>query len=243
VSVPLQIGTVVHMCISTLLKRLLKEPDRPVASQRFSEYARRKVAEQHSRARYAEIHYGEKEEVDTEELSNNVIAALINLIESERFQWLSRQAATATIPWVIDPDGFGETRVEGLKAYCKVDFLIPTREHLHIIDWKTGKEREEKHISQMRGYAAWAAYHYDFLLDDITTTIAYLLPEYKEATVELNEYDMQDFATLVREQSREMQALCSDVSENIPLPKDKFPLTQIESICEYCNFRKLCDRV
>ena len=54
---------------------------------------------------------------------------------------------------------------------------------------------------------------------------------------------MQDFATLVREQTREMYALCSDVDENVPLPKDRFPQTKIESLCEYCNFGELCGRV
>lgn len=242
VSVPLQIGTVAHTCISTLLKRLLKEPDQPVDTQRLADYVGRKVAEQHRRADYAEVYYGHEIRINTEEMTDTILAAVTNLIESDRFEWLAQQATAATKPWIIDPVGFGETRVEGLKAYCKVDFMIHTQDHLHILDWKTGKEREDKHSIQMRGYAAWASYHYDTQLDAITPTVAYLLPDYHETTMELNEYDMQDFATLVREQAQEMYALCSDVGENVPLSKDRFPQTKVEPLCEYCNFRELCGR-
>jgi len=91
----------------------------------------------------------------------------------------------------------------------------------------------------MRGYAAWASYHYDISLDAIIPMIAYLLPEYHEKTVEFNESDMQDFATLVRGQIREMYALCSNVDENVPLSRDRFPQAKVESLCEYCNFREL----
>ncbi len=242
VSVPLQIGILTHTCISTILKRLLKEPDQPIDTQRLADYVRRKVAEQHRRADYEEIYYGRETRIDTEGMTGTVLTAVTNLIESDRFKWLAQQASAATEPWIIEPEGFGETRVEGLKAYCKVDFLIPAQNHLHILDWKTGKEREDKHNIQMRGYAAWASYHYDTKLDAITPTVAYLLPDYHETTMELNEYDMQDFATLVREQTQEMYTLCSDVDENVPLPKDRFPQTQVEPLCEYCNFRELCGR-
>ena len=242
VSVPLQIGTVTHTCISTLLMRLLKEPDQPVDVQRFSDYARRKAVEQHRKANYSEIYYSQKTRIDTEEIVTNVLTAVTNLIISDCFQWLAQQASAATAPWIIDPEGFGETRVEGLKAYCKVDFLIPAQEYLYILDWKTGKEQEEKHSIQMRGYAAWASYHFDIQLDNITPTVAYLLPDYHETTVKLNEYDIQDFATLVHEQTHEMYAFCSDLSENVPLPKDRFSQTRIESICDCCNFRQLCER-
>ncbi len=242
VSVPLQIGTVAHTCISTLLRRLLKEPRQPIDIQRLSDFARRKLTEQHRRSDYAEIYYGTKTHIDEEEMTASVITAVRNLIGSDRFQWLKQHASTASEAWVIDPEGYGETRVEGLKAYCKVDFLIPAEGRLHILDWKTGKEREDKHGVQMRGYAAWASYHYDTQLHNITPTVAYLLPDYREKTVALNEYDMQDFASFVREQTHEMYALCSDPADNVPLTKDRFPLTQIESICRYCNFREPCNR-
>jgi hypothetical protein len=242
VSVPLQIGTVTHECISTILKRLLKNPTDPVNTERLSEYIDRKVAEKQRGARYAEVHYGQMLEVSVAEIASRVCDALRSLIRSDRFGWLAKQASLQTQPWVIDPEGYGETCVDGLKAYCKVDFLIPADERLYILDWKTGREREDKHALQVRGYAAWASYHFGTAFDAVVPIVAYLLPQYHETSVKLNEYDMQDFATLVRDQTREMYDMCSEEEQNVPLPKDRFAQTRIESLCVYCNYRELCGR-
>jgi CRISPR/Cas system-associated exonuclease Cas4 (RecB family) len=242
VSVPLQIGAVTHECISTILNRLLKNPTDPVDSKRLAEYIGRKATTRHRDAHYAEVYYGQRTEIGVEEVATRVRDAVASLIGSGRFAWLTEQASRQGAPWVVDPEGYGETRVDGLKAYCKVDFLIPADGFLYILDWKTGREREEKHSTQIRGYAAWASYHFDTPINKIVAVLAYPLPEYKESSVTLNEYDMQDFAGLVRGQTHEMQAMCSDIEQNVPLPKSRFPLTTIPSLCAYCNYRELCGR-
>jgi hypothetical protein len=100
--------------------------------------------------------------------------------------------------WIIEPYGYGETRVGGLKVYCKVDFLFPVAGVLHIIDWKTGKERSEKHASQILGYVVWAAYHFDKPVNNIRPIVAYLMPEYKEITHELHQDEMLTFEQMIR---------------------------------------------
>lgn len=243
VSVPLQIGTVTHDCIATILNRLLREPSVPVDHERLAAFVGRKAAAAHAGKQYAEIHYGERDEVSPEDIAAPTRQAITSLTSSDRFRWLTEQAAHPAGEWVVDTEGYGETRVDGLKAYCKVDFLVPAVGRLHILDWKTGKEREEKHTVQLRGYAAWASHRFGVSPEAILPIVAYLLPEYREVSVELNQYDMQDFASLVRNQTREMYALCSDVEQNLPLPKDRFPLTTVESLCAWCNYRELCGRV
>ncbi|HIF68834.1 MAG TPA: hypothetical protein EYQ29_05885 [Candidatus Lambdaproteobacteria bacterium] len=58
--------------------------------------------------------------------------------------------------WIIELSNYGETRINGLKAYCKVDFLVPMEDELHILDWKTGRKDVQKHRRQLIGYAGWA---------------------------------------------------------------------------------------
>jgi hypothetical protein len=53
---------------------------------------------------------------------------------------------------------------------------------------------------------------------------------------------MIDFGKMVREQTNEMYGLCLEVENNIPKPKQAFPMTQIVALCGYCNFRELCKR-
>ncbi|MEY3127310.1 MAG: hypothetical protein RL273_1487, partial [Bacteroidota bacterium] len=45
-----------------------------------------------------------------------------NLIKSERFDWI--KARSNKSDWIIEPYGYGETRIKELKAYFKVDFLL-----------------------------------------------------------------------------------------------------------------------
>jgi hypothetical protein len=243
VSVPLQIGTVTHDCIAAILNRLVKNPAEPVDHSRLAAFVSRKAQEMHRGKQYAEIHYGERAEVTAEDIASPARQAIASMTSSPRFSWLVEQASHPAGEWVVDTEGYGETRVDGLKAYCKVDFLVPADGRLHILDWKTGKEREERHAVQLRGYAAWASHRFGVPAEKIVPVVAYLLPEYREVSVELNQYDMQDFATLVRTQTHEMYALCSDVERNVPFPKDRFALTSIESLCSYCNYRELCGRV
>ncbi len=200
------------------------------------------VREALSTKRFAEIYYQEVQSIDANELMASTREAVENLLQSDRYKWIVETASRSRRDWLIEPHGFGETRVGGLKAYCKVDFLFPVDGLLHIIDWKTGKERLEKHSSQIVGYAAWAAYHFEKPVTQIRPIVAYLLPEYRETTHELGEDEMQTFEATVLSETQEMYAFCVDVQRNIPKPKDAFALTKIEAICSYCNYRELCNR-
>jgi len=241
-SVPLEIGNVVHESIATLLGRLTKQPNKPVDVERFLSYASNKIDDSVRYRSYAEVYYHERDTIAPGDLLPNVEQSLSNLLESDRYIWLTQDAIESRDHWLVDPPGYGETRIDGLKAYCKVDFLFLLREMLHILDWKTGKHREQRHSAQLRGYAAWAAYHYDRNLNQISPVIAYLLPEYQEADVHLNEYDLEDFARRVRQETTEMYSYCRDVEENIPLDKRSFSLTDNSFTCRYCNYREFCDR-
>lgn len=240
-SIPLQIGETTHSCISTILRRLKRDPDTPIDRTRLSEYVDREIEDGPPDSRFSEVYYEKLESVDRREIAKEVGAAIEALLNSDRFRWIIEIAKTEGEDWLIEPEGYGETRIDGLKAYCKVDFLFPVGKEMHIIDWKTGKERPEKHRIQIRAYAAWAANAYDKTLSDIRPIIAYLLPEYHETTSELNEFDMEQFYHMVRVQTNEMYSFCANIEENIPLQKEAFPPTQVPSICSYCNYRELCN--
>jgi hypothetical protein len=55
-------------------------------------------------------------------------------------------------------------------------FLFPAADRLFIMDWKTGKPDSKKHRSQMVGYTAWAAYHFEKNPAEISPIVAYLHP-------------------------------------------------------------------
>lgn len=241
-SVPLEIGNIAHEVIKTLLERLQKTA-RPIERDRFLEYTGKTTLELSRKKTFSEVYYKETAAVDPEtQILPRVQAALTNLIDGPRLPWLMEEAIEKKEEWVIEPEGYGECRIDGQKAYCKVDFLFPVGEEINIYDWKTGKRDDIKHSKQLRGYVTWAHFHYGADYTKIKPTVAYLLPEYEERSIELNEFDIEDFADGIRSESEEMYEYCDDVEQNLPLPKEHFEMTDNLKICAYCNYRELCGR-
>jgi hypothetical protein len=241
-SVPLEIGNVTHKVIEVLLNRMQKTA-LPIDEQKFLDYVKRATNEITSTMTFTEIYYKQLESVDAEELIlPKVNQALENLLKSERLEWIFDQALASKDEWIVDPEGFGECRIDNQKAYCKVDFLFPVGDEIFIMDWKTGKKDDEKHGKQLRGYVTWAYFHFNKAFSNIKPTVAYLLPEYNERSIVVNEYDIEDFSDRIREETEEMYKYCEDVEFNVPLAKVEFPMIENVNFCKYCNFRELCGR-
>ena len=245
-TVPLEIGNISHKLIQALLSRLQKTADE-IDREKFYDYARRTTHEICKEKTFEDVYYKKRDSINYDtEIFEPVMLAMKNFLESDRLKWLFEEALVTKEDWIIefeDNNKFGECRIDNHKAYCKVDFLFPVDDRLHIIDWKTGKEDYAKHSIQLRGYAGWANFQFGTDLSEISTTVAYLLPEYKETTVVLNEYDLDDFTIRVREQTDAMYEYCEVPELNIPYPKEKFEMTPLENFCKTCKYRELCGRV
>jgi CRISPR/Cas system-associated exonuclease Cas4 (RecB family) len=238
-SIPLAIGVIVHHVIRVLLDRL-KSTHAAIDEDRFFEYAERATREHLERMTFDEVVYSEMEEVGFDDVYPKVRSCLDNLLRSDRFRWLTEEAVATSDSWIIEPPGYGETRIDGLKAYVKVDFLFPMEDLIYIMDWKTGKRDLERHRSQLVGYAAWAAYHFGVDPAKVHPIVAYLDPEYEEIPQELNEFDIEDFSRRVKDETDAMYAYCTDIESNIPREKVDFPKVDNLKISAHCSFRGIC---
>jgi hypothetical protein len=238
-AVPLATGIAVHTVIQVLLNRLMRT-SQDIDREQFFDFAFRRTKQRADSESFHEVYYREREAVVVEDLYPKVQSCLENLLESDRYRWLVEEAIATRDRWVIEPPGYGETRMDGLKTYFKVDFLFPIGDQLHILDWKTGKRDPEKHRKQLVGYSAWASYHFEVGVEKVVPTIAYLDPQYAEVEEVFNAFDLEHFAIQVRAESEEMQEYCRDVEQNIPAEKSEFPLIDDPRICSHCEFRGLC---
>ncbi|MEW6567018.1 MAG: PD-(D/E)XK nuclease family protein [Chloroflexota bacterium] len=239
VSIPLEIGGIVHELIAALLRRLTKS-QREIDLQRLIGFAKA-TTERHLRAkRFEEVYYGLLPDIRLDDLLPRIEQSLESFLTSDRYRWLISEAIATRQEWLIDPPGYGETRLGDMKVYCKVDFLFPWREHYHIVDWKTGKPDSAKHRKQLLGYAAWAAFHYQAQPEQVVATIAYLHPEYSEVRQTFSAEDLDNFAVQVRAETGEMYEYCRDVVLNIPFDKEQFPRVDDDRICGQCSYRRLC---
>lgn len=244
-TVPLEVGNVSHKLINRLLQRLQKTADE-IDLEKFFEYAERRTAAICEEKTFEEVYFRDD---DIDEIKRDVLhkvaAAMENFLKSDRLQWLFEEALVSKDDWFVehdDPKNFGECRIDNLKAFCKVDFMFPIGDELHIIDWKTGKSDYGKHSVQLHGYAGWANFQFGTEISKIKPTVAYLLPEYSEHSVELTVYDIDDFADRIRWQTEEMYKFCEIPETNFPKAKEAFAMTPHEAFCKYCKYRELCGR-
>jgi CRISPR/Cas system-associated exonuclease Cas4 (RecB family) len=240
-SIPLEIGHVTHQTVAAILRRLLKS-DAPLDLPRFDEFVQRQVEVACKTHPFFETHYALSEAVRPEDLLPAVRECLSAFLGSSRFEWITRQAAAHRDQWVIEPPGYGEARVDGMKVYCKVDFLFGVDGRVVILDWKTGRADAVKHRKQMLGYAVWAIHHVQAPAAAIDAVTAYLRPAYTEISLTPTDDELRQLVLQIRDETREMHAFCSDVEQNTPLAKTAFPMADDPRACRLCNFRELCGR-
>lgn len=238
-SVPLEVGNVVHDVLERFLRRL-QQSDSKIDEERFLQFADQKAAEYFSRKTFLEVYYKQYKTVDLGRAQEKIRRCLVNFLDSPCFSWLYMKAITNRTDWLIEPPGCGETRLNGLKAYCKMDFLFPVGEEVHILDWKTGSKDLVKHSAQLMGYSVAANSNFKIPWNRIYPKIVYLNPEYDELEISFEENDLKEFFEKIRIQTEEMQSYCKDVEENIPLDMENFPCSPSPSICRFCNYQEIC---
>jgi hypothetical protein len=238
-SVPLEVGHVVHDVIEAFLRRLQKS-DSDIDENRFVLFAREKTDKYFASKTFIEAYYGMAAGVNKHDAFEKISLCLKNFVTSPIYTWLFMKAILNKDNWMIEPPGYGETRLSGLKAYCKMDFLFPVDKDIYILDWKTGAKDTFKHSRQLIGYAAAASGNFSIQWNTIFPKIIYLYPVFEEFEMALTEQDFSDFFARISEQTKAMHAYCSDVENNIPLAMEAFTPTPSTSLCRYCNFQELC---
>ena len=237
-TVSLEIGNVVHDVMEAFLRRLQKD-DSSIDQQRFFDYAHQKAKTYFSTKTFIEEYYS-LSNVNVDEACARIDTCLANFMKSPCCSWLYMKAMTNRENWMIEPSGYGETRLNGLKAYCKMDFLFPVDDIIYILDWKTGKKDAYKHSRQLVGYAAAASSNFSIPAETIFPKIVYLYPEFEEFEIAFKPADIDAFCQTVKAQTDEMLSYCADPAQNVPRAIDAFPKTPSPALCNYCDFRELC---
>lgn len=241
----LTIGSLAHDVIEAILKRLQKSTE-VINEARMKNFVKQQVQKYMLDHTFTEIYYKEKEAIDENYIAESVFNAVMIFVKSERFEWVKNLPESSKQQWIIEPDGFGETRIQTdrgeLKAYCKVDFMLPNGRDIYILDWKTGKQDDLKHRKQLIGYSLFASFHFENKFDRIIPILAYLKDGYSEVLPEISEADIENFKDDMYGDTKDMHRMNLDIENNTPLSKDEFTQTESESKCKYCEFKELCGR-
>ena len=240
-SIPMLVGLAVHEVVASLLRRLLRSAA-PIDRERFERHVRQTLEAALAGTELMEVHYRQRSAAGAAELQQPAMACLERLLTSGRYGWLV-EVLQRDPRYLIEPPGYGEARLQGMKIYAKVDCLIEVDSEVVILDWKTGRQDPAKHLRQLLGYAAWAEDHLKVEAAQIRCLAAYLQNGYTEIEKRPTAADLQGLAAEVAAEIQQMQGLLRDAERNIPLGKDAFPLTDNLGSCRHCQFRELCDRM
>jgi hypothetical protein len=218
----------------------LQKSDSSINEEKFFKFADDKLREYFSQKTFIELYYKQSESIGIDAASEKVKTCLGNFINSSCYSWIHMKAINNRIGWMIEPPGYGETRLDGMKAYCKMDFLFPVEDEVYILDWKTGAKDEAKHASQLMGYAVAANSNFSIPWNKIYPKIVYLYPQYDELEITFGESELEGFFETIRQQIKEMLAFCKDTDQNIPLDISEFAPSPGGGICRNCKFQELC---
>lgn len=240
-TVPLEIGNIVHHIVEAFLKRLQKS-NASIEEERFIHYGLNLCQRLFTEKTFLEEYYKQVEQVNKEFALQRIEGTLRSFLKSEVYSWIFMKAINNRDHWLIEPEGYGETRINGLKAYSKMDFLFPVDDELYILDWKSGKKDIIKHTNQLLGYAvAIKSENPHIPINSIYPQIVYMSPERIEVfEVAITEEKINNYFNTVEQQTREMHSYCANIDDNIPLPIDQFQQTDHKKICHYCQFQELC---
>jgi len=239
-STHLEIGNIVHDVIATQL-HMLRRNIIPQDTNEIMKYCYHLVDRALGSKTFLEVYYGQQDRIDVDDLKMRVGNCLKNFFSSSWYQWMLADGEHRRDEWVIEPNDFGEIRINGMKAYCKVDFLFPISEgSLCVLDWKTGKIDREKHRKQMTGYVVYAQDIFKASAEQVRPVVVYLGGAYEELENSFTQSELDAFAEEIAVETKQMYEYCENVEENVPKSKDNFP-KNVRKLCAYCNYQELCN--
>ena len=245
-TIALEVGNLYHDVMEVFLERLQKS-DSPIDEKKLFAYIDKLCAEKLPKKVFFENYY-KTAAVNFDEIGGKVKFCVENFLQSPIFDWLVSTEMSDRKNWLVEAGSkmngtkyFGETRIDGVKAYCKMDFIFIIDGKIYIIDWKTGKKDESKHTKQLLAYAVAAkGLNAEISADKIFPRAVFINGIYEEMGIELSEEKLTDFVEVVKHETAQMQSFCSNIEENIPLPIEEFEKCKYENVCKFCEFRELC---
>ena len=135
---------------------------------------------------------------------------------------------------------------EGTKIWVAIDFAYRDAEgRVHVLDWKTGKERGVDHV-QVGIYAMYAARKWQVASDAVVGGLVYLVGNGaaggERVTVAADAAALDGCTAAMRTSIAAMKATLEDPARNLGR-EAAFPRLEHAESCRRCPFRRPCGRL
>lgn len=134
--------------------------------------------------------------------------------------------------------------IESFNALCTKIFAVPDLVYWHhdgsavIVDWKTGRIREDKDKRQLEVYAFYF-FSMNENVDEVTARLEYLANGGHKEYIFVRD-DLPGVKKRIAASLEMMKEYLADSEKNKPLPEDEFPVKDDIRLCSYCNFEEIC---
>lgn len=129
---------------------------------------------------------------------------------------------------------------EGTRVYVKIDLALRQDGEIVLFDWKTGKVRYVDMDMQLACYSLYAKKKWGVTPQDITCKRYNVLID-REDDYEINDKIIENVKDHMRGSIRSMTDMLRDKERNTAVEGD-FAVTDNESVCRSCNFRRICPK-
>ena len=135
---------------------------------------------------------------------------------------------------------------EGTKIWVAVDFAYRDADgRVHVLDWKTGKERGVDHV-QVGIYALYAARKWQVAVDSVVGGLVYLVangaPGGERISVAADAAALDACTAKMRASIAAMKGTLEDPAAN-RAREEAFPKLEARDACRRCPFRRPCGRL
>ena len=127
-----------------------------------------------------------------------------------------------------------------VKIYAVLDFAFHRNNKIIIYDWKTGREDPEKDKFQLACYGLFAIHKWNIKADNVKL-VDFYLSSANQNKFSLEDFEIDKIQNQIINSINEMIDMLDDPQENIAT-EDRFPFTENEQICKYCNYHKVCPK-
>jgi len=240
--IPFELGNSVHMTIAEVLKNLqIRHELIPLDEAKETAVNKFEILVQNKPIVEKRLGIPFTKE-DREKVHGKIKTSMTTFYTSKWLTMIQEMPPESWDSWLIDPEGYGEFRLEGKKAYAKPDFIFEHKDGRHyLVEWKTGKPRRDENLVQVQAYLFYAHDILGLELDSMVGVVHYLTyPSEKPIEVEGRLINPMVMKNKNMSELKMIESKCSNVKENIPLEKGQFPKTDILDLCEMCKFKEIC---
>ena len=133
-------------------------------------------------------------------------------------------------------------QMDGLPIYAIPDLCYKKQDGSYtIIDWKTGKSKEEELTMQLKLYALRLQYvdKIDLAKNEVNAYVFYL-PENEMKGRNVLQEDIESIGEYARSSFSRMREMLTDIENNVPMEESCFPKTEHVNKCTSCVFHEMC---